>query len=48
MPWVVRLWRMGPLSLFRDNLGRLYVRWAQGVLRPLGGEARKKRAISIR
>ena len=35
MPWMRRVWRIGPLSLFRDESGHFYLRWARGAFRSL-------------
>lgn len=33
MPWFRRVYRIGPLSFFRDDYGRYYLRWARGALK---------------
>jgi hypothetical protein len=30
MPWLRRVWRFGIFNFFRDNEGKLYLRWARG------------------
>lgn len=35
MPWLKRIFRLWRLSFFRDDEGKLYVRWSQGPFRPL-------------
>src|SRR5690606_19388000 len=35
MPWLHRLWYVGPLGVFRGADGRIYFRWAAGRFRRL-------------